>query len=142
MKKKKIIIICTFLLLIFATAIYTVVSAVESYQYDMDQANGVDILEGFGAVLTLMIGGFVVLYELDLLYTVYYFFIKPKTKAKSILNVFSNVSLLLIYVYTILSSHFMQLRALEIIPYVLFFVYIILRIVYFSIATRPLVQEK
>jgi hypothetical protein len=142
MKKKKRIIICTFLLLIFATAIYTVVSAVESYQYDMDQANGVDILEGFGAVLTLMIGGFVVLYELDLLYTVYYFFIKPKTKAKSILNVFSNVSLLLIYVYTILSSHFMQLRALEIIPYVLFFVYIILRIVYFSIATRPLVQEK
>ena len=84
MKKKKMIIAAIFLALIILTAIYTVVSAVRSYQYDIDPANGVDILEGFDAVLTMMVGGFVVFYELDLFYTVYYFFIKPKTVAKSI----------------------------------------------------------
>ena len=142
MKKKKRIIICTFLLLIFATAIYTVVSAIDSYQYDMNPANGVDIMEGFGAALIMMVGGFVVLYELDLFYTVYYFFIKPKTKTKSILNVLSNVSLLLIYGYAIISDRFMPLRVLEILPFVLFFAYMVLRTIYCVIATRALAQEQ
>ena len=95
MKKK--IIVCVFLAFIFITAIFFIVSAVESYQYDMDPANGVDILEGFGAVLAIMIGAFVVFYELDLFYTDYYFLIKPKTIAKSILNVLANLSLLLVF---------------------------------------------
>ena len=95
MKKKKIIVICAFLFLIFVTAIFTIVSVVKSYQYDMDPANSVDIMEGMGAALLIIIGGFVVLYELDLFYTVYYFLIKPKTIAKSILNILANLSLLL-----------------------------------------------
>ena len=82
-KVRKIIIICIFLMLILATAIYTIVSAVNSYNYDMNPANGVDIMEGFDAIFIIMIGGFIVFYELDLFYTVYYFFIKPKTKTKS-----------------------------------------------------------
>lgn len=41
--KKKIIIICTFLLLIFITAFVFIKGAIESYNYDMDPANGVDI---------------------------------------------------------------------------------------------------
>ena len=88
MKKK--IIICAFSALILITAIVFIVGAIQSYNYDMDPANGVDIFEGFGAVLIAVVGGFVVFYELDLFYTTYYFFIKPKTIAKSILNVFSN----------------------------------------------------
>jgi hypothetical protein len=60
MKTKKIIIICFFVALIVITAIGTVVSAIKSYQYDMDPANGVDILEGVGAVLVMLVGGFVV----------------------------------------------------------------------------------
>ena len=71
MKNKKIIIVCIFLTLITITALFTVISAVKSYKYDMDPTNGVDILEGFGAVLIMMVGGFVVFYELDLFYTVY-----------------------------------------------------------------------
>lgn len=97
MKTKKIIIICAFLLLILATAVYTLAVAFASYQYDMDPANGIDILEGFDAVLTLMVGAFMIIYELDLFYTVYYFFIKPKTMARSILNILSNISLLLVF---------------------------------------------
>ena len=85
------------MLLIVITSLLFIKGAIDSYNYDMDPANGVDILEGFGAVLTMMVGGFVVFYELDLFYTVYYFFIKPKTVAKSILNILSNLSLLLIF---------------------------------------------
>ncbi len=70
MKKK--IIICAFLTLILITATFFIVSAIASYNYDMNPANGVDILEGLGAVLTIMVGAFVIFYELDLFYTVYY----------------------------------------------------------------------
>ena len=97
MKKKKIIIISVFGLLIIATVICTFVSAIRSYQYDMDIANGVDILNGFGAILALLVGGAVVFYELDLFYTVYYFLVKPKTLARSILNILANLSLLLVF---------------------------------------------
>ena len=88
MKKK--VVIGAFSLLILITTILFVVGAIDSYNYDMDPANSVDILEGAGAVLTLIVGGFVVFYELDLFYTVYYFLIKPNTIAKSVLNVVSN----------------------------------------------------
>ena len=95
MKKK--IVICVFLTVILITTIFFIAAAIDSYNYDMDPANGVDILEGFGAVLAIMIGAFVVFYELDLFYTVYYFLIKPKTIVKSILNILANMSLLLIF---------------------------------------------
>lgn len=139
MKKK--IIICVFLLLIFITATIFIVSAIDSYNYDMDPNNGVDILEGFGAVLIIVVGGFVVFYELDLFYTVYYFFVKPKTKTKSILNILANISLVLILVYNHLSDIFMELRALEITPLILFFIYITLRIVYCVVSTRTLTSK-
>ena len=102
------IILCFFCALILITAVCTVASAVKSYHYDMDPSNGVDILEGFGAILTVMVGGFVILYELDLFYTVYYFLVKPKTVAKSILNILSNLTLLLLFFskfFIIVSPH-------------------------------------
>ncbi len=131
MKKKKIIIICAFLLLIFVTAIFTIVSAVKSYQFDMDPANGIDIMEGMGAAMLIVLGGFVVFYELDLFYTVYYFLVKPKTITKSILNILSNVSLLLVFC----SVHIA--RALSIseetnVTIALLFTYVALRFIYFS----------
>jgi hypothetical protein len=90
----------------------------------MDPAIGVDIFEGVGVVLSfvlvIMIGVFVVFYELDLFYTVYYFLIKPKTIAKSILNVLANASLLLVFLS----------------PLILFAIYIVLRISYFIISIR------
>ena len=141
--KKKIIIVCIFLILIITTAIYTVVSAVNSYHYDMDPANGVDILEGFDAVLIMMVGGFVVFYELDLFYTVYYFFISPKSLIKSIIVILSNVALLLIfftdhiinfwerYVPNILATPLED----GIIPIGLFLIYVVLKIVCFNIGS-------
>ena len=50
MKKK--IVICVFLLLIFITAIISIISAIYSYNYDIDPNNGVYLLEGFGAVFS------------------------------------------------------------------------------------------
>ena len=128
MKKK--IIICAFLILIFLTAAFFVVTAIDSYNYDMDPANGVDILEGFGAVLAIMIGAFVIFYELDLFYTVYYFFIKPKTIAKSILNILANASLLLLFFVDFYKDIFSE----DIIaPLIVFTIYIALRISYFLV---------
>ena len=144
MKKK--IIICAFSALILITAIVFIVGAIQSYNYDMDPANGVDIFEGFGAVLTLMVGGFVVFYELDLFYTAYYFFVKPKTIAKSILNVVSNLILLSI-VFTDSVAHFFYKYVSEvfgeevIVLFALFFIYVILRIVCATISVRQSAKE-
>ena len=123
MKKK--IIICIFLTIILITAIFFIAAAIDSYNYDMNPANGVDILEGFGAVLAIMIGAFVVFYELDLFYTVYYFLIKPQTIAKSILNILANASLLLIF----FADYYKNIFSEDVIaPLLIFAIYIALRI--------------
>ena len=131
MKKK--IIVCVFLTLIFVTAVFFIVSAIESYKYDMDPTNGVDILEGFGAVLAIMIGAFVVFYELDLFYTVYYFLIKPKTIAKSILNILANMSLLLIF----FADYYKNIFSEDVIAiFIVFTIYVVLRICSLIIPNR------
>lgn len=139
---KKIIIICAFSILILITAIAFIIGAIDSYNYDMDPNNGVDIFEGLGAVLITMVGGFVVFYELDLFYITYYFFIKPKTKIKTILNILANFSLVLIFVYSHLSNIFMELRVYEITPVILFWIYVVLRIIYLFVSTGFSNQEK
>ena len=129
MKKKKIVIISFFLSLIVITSFIFIKSAIDSYNYDMDPANGVDIFEGFGAAFALIIGGFVVFYELDLFYTVYYFFTKPKTIVKSILNILSNLSLLFIF----FSEYYKDIFKEDVIALV-FFSYVALRMIYFIIS--------
>lgn len=137
--KKKIIICAFFLTVILITAIIFIVSAVASYNYDMDPANGVDILEGFGAVVTMVVGAFVVFYELDLFHTVYYFLIKPKTIAKSILNVLSNVSFLLVF----FNQYYKDIFSEDVIaPLILLAIYIVLRITCFIVPHRTLDQKQ
>ena len=137
MKKK--IIICVFSILILITAIVFIVGAIQSYNYDM-QYHSDDKLVGFGAVLALMVGGFV-FYELDLFYTTYYFLIKPKTIAKSILNILANFTLVIMY-FTDSISHFLFKYVSEIfgeevmLLFALFFTYVILRIVCAVIPVR------
>ena len=94
--KKKIIIVSIFLALIVITSLFFIKGAIDSYNYDMDPANGIDIMEGMGAAFLILIGGLVVFYEIDLFYTVYYFFIRPKTFVKSIIVILSNFTLLLV----------------------------------------------
>ncbi|MBQ7025195.1 MAG: hypothetical protein IJN31_01190, partial [Peptococcaceae bacterium] len=102
---------------------------------------------GFGAVLTLMVGGFIVFYEFDLFYTAYYFLIKPKTIAKSILNILANFTLVIMY-FTDSISHFLFEYVSEIfgeeiiLLFALFFTYIILRIVCAAIPVRQPSKEK
>lgn len=144
MKRK--IIIGAFSLLIVITAIVFIVEAIQSYNYDMNPANGVDILEGIGAVLILMVGGFVVFYELDLFYTTYYFLIKPKTIVKSILNILSNVTLLLVffadYLAHIFYIHFNNIfREDWLFPIILFLIYVVLRIVCAMVSVRQSAKE-
>ena len=128
---KKTIIICVFILLILVTAFGFVKGAIDSYNYDMDPNNGVDLLEGLGAVFALIIGAFVVLYELDLFYVVYYFCFKQKTVVKSVMNIAANLSFVLVFGFSLLSNVYMELRVYEWLPVGLFGLYLILRIVYF-----------
>ena len=101
---------------------------------------------GLGAAMVLVVGGFVVFYELDLFYTVYYFLLKPKTIAKSILNVVSNVTLLSI-VFTGAISHFLYKYVSEIfgeeiiLLFALIFTYVILRIASIAIPARKSTKE-
>ena len=128
---KKTIIICVFVLLILVTAFGFVKGAIDSYNYDMDLNNGVDLLEGLGAVFALIIGAFVVLYELDLFYVVYYFCFKQKTIVKSVMNIAANLSFVLVFGFSLLSNVYMELRVYEWLPVGLFGLYLVLRIVYF-----------
>ena len=143
MKKKIIIVI--FSLLILITAIIFIVGAISSYNYDITNHPD-DKWLGFGAVLTLIVGGFVVFYELDLFYTLYYFFVKPKTIAKSILNVLANLTLMIVY-FTDYISHFLFEHVSEIfgeeviVLFALFFIYVILRIICISIPFKREVIE-
>ena len=93
--KKKILIV-TFLLLVLITAIVFLAGAIDSYNYDMDPVNGVDIMEGMGAAMLIIVGGIVILCEIDLFFTVYYFLIKPKILSKSIFMILSQLMILLV----------------------------------------------
>lgn len=140
MKKKKIMIVSIFLMLILITSFVFLKGAIDSYNYDMDPNNGVDIMEGMGAAMLIVLGGFVVFYEFDLFYTVYYFLVKPKTITKSILNILSNVSLLLQFFVARIA------RALSIseetnLAIALFFIYLVLRTVCAFVSVNSLKQE-
>jgi hypothetical protein len=141
MKKK--IIIWVFSALILMTAIYFITVATLSYKADL--TSGVDIMEGMGAAILIVIGGFVVFYELDLFYTVYYFLVKPKTITKSILNILSNVSLMLVFVSGYIADFLCQyISDIEgvIVPIVIFSIYLLLRIVYLMASTCSLNEEE
>ena len=143
MKKK--IIICVFSLLILITAMIFIVGAILSYNYDIKNYPD-DKWLGFGAVITLIVGGFVVFYEFDLFYTTYYFFVKPKTIAKSILNIVSNLTLLSI-IFTNTIAHFLYKYVSEvfseevIVLFALLFIYVFLRIVCATISVKQSIKE-
>ena len=143
MKKK--IIIGIFSLLILITAIIFIVGAISSYNYDITNHPD-DKWLGFGAVLTLIVGGFVVFYELDLFYTLYYFFVKSKTIVKSILNVLANLTLVIVY-FTDYISHFLFEYVSEIfgeeiiLLFALIFTYVILRVASIVIPNRKYTKE-
>ena len=141
MKKK--IIIGIFLLLIFITAIVSVIGAINTYKFEM--AND-DLFVGLGAVMAFVVGGFAVFYELDLFYTVYYFFLKPKRISKSILNILSNVTLFLIFfsddIAHTLYKHISDVFGEEIILLIiLFLLYIVFRVVCAMIPYKHSVRE-
>ena len=128
--------------MILITAIIFIIGAIDTYNYEV--AND-DIMVGLGAAMVLIVGGFVVFYELDLLYTVYYFLVKPKTIAKSILNILSNLTLLLIffsdYLAHILYINFNVFKEDWLFPITFFLVYVILRIVCATISVKQFVKE-
>lgn len=141
MKKK--IVVGSFLALILITIVVFIIGAIKTYNYEITND---DIMVGLGAVMVLAVGGLVVFYELDLFYTMYYFFVKPKTIAKSILNVASNLTLLSI-VFTDTIAHFLYMYVSEvfgeevIVLFVLIFTYIILRMVCALISVERFVED-
>lgn len=131
-KTKKIIIYTFCLGLILCTVILSVAAAVSSYSYDIN--NSVDVFGGFGAAFYLMLGAFFVLYETDFFCTVHYFIFKPKTKLKTVLNILSNLSLLILFIYGYLIEVYTELRKYEspLLAVALFLAYMILRTAYIA----------
>ena len=131
-KTKKIRIYTFCLGLILCTVILSVAAAVGSYSYDIN--NSVDVFGGFGAAFYLMLGAFFVLYETDFFCTVHYFIFKPKTRLKTALNILSNLSLLLLFIYGYLIEVYMELRKYEspLLAVALFLAYMILRTAYIA----------
>lgn len=125
--KKKILILAAFLLLLLLTATVTVVAATDSYLYDMDPENGVDILEGFGAAILLALGSLAVMYEADLCYTVWYFLFKPKTAPRAVLNLLANAALFIPLLFLLLEARFPDFRPPECTYPILWLSYLILR---------------
>ena len=125
---KKIIVSLIFCVLIFATMIYFIVSAAVT-QHAESKDPAIDILEGLEATIVVIIGGFIVLYECDLFYTVYYLLFGQKRKAKTVLVILANITLIMIFIYSYLSDRYMGLRKYEIIAFILFAVYIVFKIV-------------
>jgi hypothetical protein len=150
MKKK--IVVCVFSVLIAVTVIGFVADAAATYAYEMDPANGVDIFEGFGAFIALLVGFFVVLFEADLFYTVYYFLFKPRTKAKSILNVLACSCWPLFFLAAYLPERILGSRALEYgisivrleesLMFAIFCLYLLLRIAYWAVSCEGWGREK
>lgn len=125
---KKIIVSLIFCVLIFATMIYFIVSAAVT-QHAESKDPAIDILEGLAATIVVVVGGFIVLYECDLFYTVYYLLFGQKRKAKTVLVILANITLIMIFIYSYLSDRYMGLRKYEIIVFILFAVYIVFKIV-------------
>ena len=112
--------------------------AIYSYNYDMDPANGVDIFDGFGSVILIIVGGLVILCEIDLFFTVYYFLIKPKTLSKSIFMIFSQLMILPV-IFSEQLAHFLFRHVSDvfgeeiIVIAPIFFLYVTLRLVCVSV---------
>ena len=96
---KKIIVSLIFCVLIFATMIYFIVSAAVT-QHAESKDPAIDILEGLAATIVVVVGGFIVLYECDLFYTVYYLLFGQKRKAKTVLVILANITLIMIFIYS------------------------------------------
>ncbi len=131
-----------FLLLIIATMVFFSVVAYDSWSYDMDPENGVDLLEGFGAMMAVAIGGTLVWYELDLMCTLCYFFGGNRTIVKTLVNIFSSLSFTLVLLYGWLSNFCMQLRVYEGTLIILVVIYIVLRITHICLWACTLELEE
>ena len=92
MKKK--ITIGIFVLLLLLTVIAFVVIAVNVYNSEIVDPSGFEIYEDVVAIFILIVGGFVLLAETDLFFTLYYFLVKEKTQVKSLIMIFPTLRFL------------------------------------------------
>lgn len=140
MKKK--IVISVFSALILITALIFFKVGIDSHIYDKEHPEEVGFLAGLGVIIAILYGSFVIFYELDLFYTVYYFFVKQRTKAKSVLNVLANLSLLMVIVYSYLVEAIMALRVFEMTPIFWFLLlYLIFRIAYIIVSKILVIRD-
>ena len=101
MKKK--ITIGIFVLLLLLTVIAFVVIAVNVYNSEIVDPSGLEIHEDGVAIFILIVGGFVLLGETDLFFTLYYFLVKKKTQAKTRAMIFSHLAIFILLLSDLLS---------------------------------------
>lgn len=133
----KIITVCIFLALILYTIVITMTGAVKENEREIQNHDIMPI----GAGIIVVIGGFVVLCETDLFCTVWYFAFGKKRAAKTVFCVLAFLCLALIAAYSYFSDDYTILRKYEVIPYILFALFVIFRFVYFAFSVPALTDE-
>ncbi len=126
--KKKTILVLVFCTLILATLLTFAVIAFRVYRSEMEDPN-IDIMPGFGAVMTAGMGGLLVWYECDLFYTVFCLSFGRRGKVRAVSLLLANIMLLLFLVYLYLPEMDMELRQYEWLLPALFVAYLIFRVV-------------
>lgn len=133
--KKKAILIGVFLLLMLATVISACILAEVAYREEVANCTYELKYCGFPSLAILFYGALLTLYELDLLVTLYYFLFSQKKLARTILNVLSNLSLVLALLYNPLSEYSLFLRRYEVIFYLLFLALFLFRSAFYLLGT-------
>lgn len=88
---------------------------------------------GMGAAILAVIGIYVLICELNLFVTVYYFLFSRKTTARTLLSILSGLTLVLIGIYDPVSEVCTVLRRYEAIICILFVAYVLLRSIYWVV---------
>ena len=101
MKKK--ITIGFFVLLLLLTVIAFVVIAINVYNSEIVDPSGLEVHEDGVAIYILIVGGFDLLGETDLFFTLYYFLVKKKTQAKTRAMIFSHLAIFILLLSDLLS---------------------------------------
>ena len=131
MRKKKIVTLCIFLALLLFSILFTIVQTVNVLR---SQNSG--LLGGIDSSVVILFGQIVILYQLDFFYTLFYFLFKPKTTAKTVLNLLSTVSFSLAFILWNLFGRYPVLTKYDAIPVILFCVFATFRCVYIWVFVR------
>lgn len=130
--RKKYITASVFCALMLLTAVFFLIAGIDVYRTEMEQSPN-ESFAGMGAAILAVIGIYILICELNLFVTVYYFLFSRKTTARTVLSILSTLTLVLIGIYEPVSGVCTVLRRYEAIFCGLLVAYVLLRSIYWVV---------